>query len=52
MAAVSSHLAVLRNAGLTKSWRAGRRVLYECTPLGSSVLDASDRPNVRPAELA
>jgi DNA-binding transcriptional ArsR family regulator len=41
MPAVSAHLAVLRRSGLVSSWRAGRRVLYQLTPLARSVLAAS-----------
>lgn len=41
MPAVSAHLAVLRRAGLVVSWRAGRRVLYQRTPLATSVVAAS-----------
>ena len=39
--AVSAHLAVLRRAGLVTCWRAGRRVLYQRTPLATSVIAAS-----------
>jgi DNA-binding transcriptional ArsR family regulator len=38
--AVSAHLAVLRRSGLVSCWRAGRRVLYQLTPLARSVLAA------------
>lgn len=38
--AVSAHLSVLRRSGLVTSWRAGRRVLYQQTPLASSIIDA------------
>lgn len=41
MPAVSAHLAVLRRTGLVGSWRAGRRVLYQRTPLATSVIAAS-----------
>lgn len=41
--AVSAHLAVLRNAGLVTSRRAGRRVLYQRTPLATSIITAADR---------
>ena len=37
---VSHHLAVLRQNGLVTSWRAGRRVLYQRTPLGTDVVVA------------
>lgn len=40
-AAVSAHLAVLRRCGLVTSWRSGRRVLYQRTPLAASVVAAS-----------
>ncbi|MGI8678836.1 MAG: DUF5937 family protein [Jatrophihabitans sp.] len=47
MPAVSAHLAVLRRAGLVTSWRSGRRVLYQRTPLATSVVVASgDLPTV------
>ena len=39
--AVSAHLAVLRRCGLVTSWRSGRRVLYQRTPLASSIVTAS-----------
>jgi len=32
---------VLRRAGLVTCWRAGRRVLYQRTPLATSVIAAS-----------
>lgn len=41
MPAISAHLAVLRQAGLVTSWRAGRRVLYQRTPLATSIIAAS-----------
>src|SRR6266567_440142 len=52
MPAVSAHLAVLRRSGLVTSWRAGRRVLYQLTPLARSVLAASGSGSVMPAEPA
>jgi DNA-binding transcriptional ArsR family regulator len=39
--AVSAHLSVLRRAGLVTSCRAGRRVLYQRTPLAASIIAAS-----------
>jgi DNA-binding transcriptional ArsR family regulator len=39
--AVSAHLSVLRRCGLVTSWRSGRRVLYQRTPLATSVVIAS-----------
>ncbi len=45
MPAVSAHLAVLRRAGLVTSWRSGRRVLYQRTPLATSVVVASGSPS-------
>ncbi len=41
MPGVSAHLGVLRRSGLVTSWRAGRRVLYQRTPLATSVVVAS-----------
>ncbi|MEV6520377.1 metalloregulator ArsR/SmtB family transcription factor [Longispora sp. NPDC051575] len=40
--AVSQHLAVLRRAGLVRSRRAGREVLYERTPTAGQLLDAAN----------
>jgi DNA-binding transcriptional ArsR family regulator len=39
--AVSAHLSILRRCGLVTSWRSGRRVLYQRTPLASSIVIAS-----------
>jgi biotin operon repressor len=39
--AVSAHLSILRRCGLVTSWRSGRRVLYQRTPLATSVVVAS-----------
>ncbi len=39
--AVSTHLSVLRRSGLVTSWRSGRRVLYQRTPLATSIVAAS-----------
>jgi DNA-binding transcriptional ArsR family regulator len=44
--AVSGHLAILRRNGLVSSWRAGRRVLYQATPLASGLIAAGDRDAV------
>lgn len=41
-ATVSAHLSVLRRAGLLTSRRSGRHVLYRRTPLGASVVAASE----------
>jgi biotin operon repressor len=38
-AAVSQHLRVLRESGLATSWRTGRVVLYQQTPLASSLVE-------------
>lgn len=46
-AAVSGHLSVLRRCGLVTSWRSGRRVLYQGTPLATSVLAAIETPHRR-----
>jgi DNA-binding transcriptional ArsR family regulator len=37
-AGVNEHLAILRRAGLVRSARDGRRVLYERTPMGDALL--------------
>jgi DNA-binding transcriptional ArsR family regulator len=37
---VSFHLSVLRRSGLVASWRSGRRVLYQRTPLANSLVAA------------
>ena len=52
MPAISAQLAVLRRAGLVSSWRAGRRVLYQLTPLARSVLAASSGAASTPAHPA
>jgi DNA-binding transcriptional ArsR family regulator len=52
MPAISAHLAVLRRSGLVSSWRAGRRVLYQLTPLARSVLAANANASATPAEPA
>lgn len=39
--AVSQHLSVLRRNGLVKSWRTGRRVLYQRTELASSIVQSN-----------
>jgi DNA-binding transcriptional ArsR family regulator len=41
--AVSAHLSILRRCGLVTSWRCGRRVLYQTTPLANSIIAASMR---------
>src|SRR5262249_10327873 len=43
--AVSAHLSVLRRSGLVTSWRSGRRVLYQRTPLATSIITASSAAN-------
>jgi len=53
MPAISAHLTVLRRAGLVRCWRAGRRVLYQRTPLATSIIAASeDRTNAGRTNLA
>ncbi|HEV7708297.1 MAG TPA: DUF5937 family protein [Asanoa sp.] len=42
---VSSHLAILRRGGLVTCWRSGRRVLYQRTGLGSTVVAACGSDN-------
>lgn len=39
---VNAHLSVLRRSGLVISWRSGRRVLYQRTPLATSIIAATD----------
>ncbi len=39
--AISAHLAILRRCGMVTSWRSGRRVLYQRTPLATSIVCAS-----------
>lgn len=41
--AISAHLSILRRCGLVTSWRSGRRVLYQRTPLANSIISASMR---------
>jgi DNA-binding transcriptional ArsR family regulator len=38
-ASVSRHLTTLRDGGLATSWRTGRVVLYQQTPLGTSLVE-------------
>jgi DNA-binding transcriptional ArsR family regulator len=38
--AVSQHLAVLKRSGLVTSWRKGKSVLYRCSDLAISVIEA------------
>jgi DNA-binding transcriptional ArsR family regulator len=42
---VSSHLAILRRGGLVTSWRSGRRVLYQRTGVGSTIVAACGHDN-------
>lgn len=39
---VSAHLSILRRCGMVSSWPAGRRVLYQRTPLANSLMGASN----------
>jgi DNA-binding transcriptional ArsR family regulator len=43
-ASVSVHLSILKRCGMVTSWRSGRRVLYQRTPLASSILSAVIQP--------
>lgn len=43
-ATISVHLSILRRCGMVTSWRSGRRVLYQRTPLASSILSAVIQP--------
>ncbi|MGN9911222.1 DUF5937 family protein [Phytohabitans sp. LJ34] len=40
---VSFHLSVLRRSGLVRSWRSGRRVLYQRTQLAEGLLSVAER---------
>jgi DNA-binding transcriptional ArsR family regulator len=42
---VSSHLAILRRGGLVTCWRSGRRVLYQRTGVGSTIVAACGYDN-------
>jgi DNA-binding transcriptional ArsR family regulator len=44
LATISVHLSILRRCGMVTSWRSGRRVLYQRTPLASSILSAVTQP--------
>jgi DNA-binding transcriptional ArsR family regulator len=43
-ATISVHLSILKRCGMVTSWRSGRRVLYQRTPLAASILSAVIRP--------
>jgi DNA-binding transcriptional ArsR family regulator len=43
-ATVSVHLSILKRCGMVTSWRSGCRVLYQRTPLASSILSAVIQP--------
>jgi DNA-binding transcriptional ArsR family regulator len=43
-ATVSVHLSILKRCGMVTSWRCGRRVLYQRTPLASTILSAVIQP--------
>jgi DNA-binding transcriptional ArsR family regulator len=43
-ATISAHLSILKRCGMVTSWRSGRRVLYQRTPLASSILSAVSQP--------
>jgi DNA-binding transcriptional ArsR family regulator len=43
-ATISVHLSILKRCGMVTSWRSGSRVLYQRTPLGSSILSAVMQP--------
>lgn len=38
-ASISAHLTALRDGGLATCWRAGRVVLYQRTPLATSLVE-------------
>jgi Bacterial regulatory protein, arsR family len=41
---ISEHLSILKRCGMVTSWRSGRRVLYQRTPLAASILSAVIQP--------
>lgn len=43
-ATISVHLSILKGCGMVTSWRSGRRVLYQRTPLASSIVSAVIQP--------
>jgi DNA-binding transcriptional ArsR family regulator len=43
-ATISVHLSMLKRCGMVTSWRSGRRVLYQRTPLASSILASVIQP--------
>jgi biotin operon repressor len=43
-ATISVHLSILKRCGMVTSWRSGGRVLYQRTPLASSMLSAVIQP--------
>jgi DNA-binding transcriptional ArsR family regulator len=43
-ATISEHLSILKRCGMVTSWRSGSRVLYQRTPLASSILSAVIHP--------
>lgn len=45
---VSIHLSTLQRCGMVASWRSGRRVLYQRTPLATSVVSAASAGEARP----
>ncbi len=46
---VSHHVRALRTAGLVRSRREGRMVMYALTPAGVGLLDALPRPEAETA---
>jgi uncharacterized protein DUF5937/regulatory ArsR family protein len=42
--AVSTHLGVLRRAGMVTSWRSGRRMMHQRTALATEMVAAGDAP--------
>lgn len=45
---VSIHLSTLQRCGMVTSWRSGRRILYQRTPLATSVVAAAASGAARP----
>jgi DNA-binding transcriptional ArsR family regulator len=50
-ATVSVHLSILQRCGMLTSWRSGRRVFYQQTPLASTILAAASNKQPRTEQL-
>jgi len=47
-AAVNAHLSTLVSCGLATSWRSGRYVLYQSTPLAARLIETTDESTIQP----